>query len=254
MFTIWWKNIFGKAIPAYVKLVKEDERFVQKDDNGNYINVWIRKSELQGKIGDVELEGADQIPISDEQKADIVMRLFDLNNQEIIAALASPENLPFIRKIVKIPEFRLPGEDDRTNEYEIIGELVNQEPIVTPPDPLQVQMAMQMGQEAQPIEEPSIPVDPDVDDSFIGQEICRGWLVSQAGRLAKLEKPQGYKNVLLRLKMHKAIVAQLQMQQMQQQAMMNQNQEETPNTGKSPTPKKSEKRTGENNVGTTSIQ
>lgn len=222
MFSLWWKNIFGKAIPAYIKLVQYDERHVVKDSNGKYINVWIRRSELQGKIGDVELESSDQLPITDDQKADMVMRLFELNNQEIIAALASAENLPFIRKVVKMPEFKLPGEDDRQNEFEIIKELAMSEPIMVPPDPLQQQIAMMQGMPAQPIEEPSIPVDPEVDNSIIGQEICRGWLVGEAGRLAKVENPMGYKNVLLRLRQHNQIIQQQQAQQLQQQIMIQQ--------------------------------
>jgi hypothetical protein len=239
MFGIWWKNIFGKCIPAYIKLVKSDERYVFKDDNGNFVNVWIRKAELSGKIGSVELEASEQMPISDEQKADMVMRLFELNNQEIIAAIASPENLPFIRKIVKMPEFVLPGEDDRTNEFRIITEMQSMEPTVTEPDPLEAQMALANGMEPQPIELPAIPVDPEIDNSEIGKVICRGWLVSEAGQLAKMDNPAGYKNVLLRLRQHNQISAQQQQAALQQQIMIdklmgNNNPQQPNNKAKSP--------------------
>ncbi len=218
MFGIWWKDIFGKAVPAYIKLVRRqgDERIVQKDDSGNFVNVVIRRADLSGKIGSIELENADALPISDEQKADLVMRLMDLNNMEIINALTSPENLPFIRKIVKMPEFKLPGEDDRQKQLEEIIELMNGEPIIIPPDPVQAAVAAQQGMPPQPTEMPSVEVDPLVDNHEIEAQICRSWLVGEAGRLAKLEKPNGYKNVLLHMKAHMEIVAQ---QQAQQQAM-----------------------------------
>ncbi len=234
MFTMWWKNIFGKAIPMYIKLVQSDERYVQRDDNGNFVNAFIRKADLQGKIGSVELEASENIPISDEQKADLVMRLMELNNEEIMAAFASPENLPFIRKIVKMPEFRLPGEDDRTREYEIINELVNSEPITIPPDPMQMQMAMQAGlPPPEPVEQPSVPIEPDIDDHEIAAKIDRAWLVSEAGRLAKIEKPAGYKNVLLRLQAHMMEIQKMQMAIAQAQAQTGV-QPGSPESGKKP--------------------
>lgn len=234
MFGIWWKDIFGKAVPAYIKLVSRqgDERLVERDQAGNFINVVIRRADLSGKIGSVELENADALPISDEQKAELIMRLMDLNNMEIINALTSPENLPFIRKVVKMPEFKLPGEDDRQKQLEEIIELMNGEPIVIPPDPMQQVMAAQQGMPAQPAEEPSVPIDPIVDNHEIEAQICRSWLVSEAGRLAKLEKPEGYKNVLLHMKAHMMIVAQQQAQQAQMQAQQPADKKGQPNPPK----------------------
>src|ERR1035437_3235195 len=143
MMTIWWKSIFGKVIPMYMKNMVEDERIVEKNDAGKFINVFIRKAEMDGKIGSIELEPDDKLPVSDEQQADIIMQLMTLNNQEITSALLDPENLPYIAKVIKIPEFHLPGEEDREKQYEEIDELVNAAPI--PPDP----QSMQIFQQAQ---------------------------------------------------------------------------------------------------------
>lgn len=230
MFTIFWKNIFGKAIPSYMKMLNYDERYVQKDEQGNFTNVFIRRSELVGKIGSVELEASEQLPVTDQQKADTIMKLMELNNSEIIQALASPENLPFIRKIVRLPEFVLPGEADRQKQLEEIQLLLQSEPITIQPDPIQIQMAAQKGlPPPQPQELPTVQVDPIVDNNQVEGEICRNWLVSEAGRLAKIENPSGYKNVLLHMKQHMDLAAQAMMQQMQQQAMMSaQNQNKRP--------------------------
>ena len=234
MLTIWWKSIFGKAIPAYIKLLKEDERFVVKNDAGNFENVWIRLAEIKGKIGSVELEAADKIPISDEQKAEMVMRLMELNNQEIIEALASPENLPFIRKIVQMPEFKLPGEDDRQKQYEEIQELTadGAEPEIIPVSPIENAISMKTtGQPAQPQEFASIRPEIDVDDHEVEAAICRSWLISSAGRLAKVENELGYKNVLLHMKEHLQIFSQQQQQQMMQQMQMQALQSEASHAG-----------------------
>jgi hypothetical protein len=54
----------------------------------------------------------------------MIMQLFQLNNTEITSALMDPDNLPYIAKVIKIPQFKLPGLDDRQKQYEEIVELV----------------------------------------------------------------------------------------------------------------------------------
>lgn len=226
MLTIWWKEIFGKVIPMYIKNVVEDEKMVQKDELGNFVNVFIRKAELDGKIGDIELESAEKLPITDEQQADMVMQLMQLNNMEISQALMDPVNIPFIRKVIRIPQFKLPGEDDRQKQLEEIKELLNAEPIVLPPDEQDIAQAAQSGQQVQPNEQPSVTIDMDVDNHTIEGALCRWWLVSPDGRLAKIENPKGYQNVLLHFKLHNDARA---MQEAQQQMLM----QDTGQTGQS---------------------
>lgn len=271
MMTIWWKSIFGKVIPMYIKIITEegDERIVEKDEQGNFINVFIRKAEIDGKIGSVELESDEKLPISDEQQADIIMQLMQLNNEEVTAALMDPENLPYIAKIIKIPGFRLPGADDRQKQYEEIVELINAAPI--PPDPQSVQTYQQAVQAQQqnpnhntpppqePQEQPSIQVDDDIDNHQIEASICKSWLISSAGRLAKQENANGYKNVLLHMKAHMAIVNQQMQQQQLHQDQITLATGHKSNVGKSTSdesglkpppekPKTSEKVSGERNA------
>jgi hypothetical protein len=224
--TMWWKNIFAKVIPLYIKEMKEDERNVSKDEMGNFINVFVRKAELEGKIGRIELEANENLPVTWSQQKDTIMQLLDTNNQEILATLASPENMPYLRRAIGLPDYIIPGESDRQKQYEEIVQLVNSTPMQIPPDPMMMQqyqmVAMQSQMngmppppEPQPEEVPSIEVDPDVDNHAIEGEICRIWLVSDAGRLCKIENPEGYRNVLLHMKMHRMII-----EQQQQMAMM----------------------------------
>lgn len=225
MMTIWWKEIFAKVIPMYIKNMVDDERVVEKDEQGNFINVFIRKAEVGGNIGSIELEPDEKLPISDEQQADMIMQLFQLNNQEITAALMDPVNIPYIAKVIKIPEFKLPGVDDREKQHEEIVELVNAAPV--PPSPQSIELYQQAvtAQQQnpnhntpppqQPPETPSVEIDQDVDNHQIEADICKSWLVSSAGRLAKQENPNGYRNVLLHMKAHMAIVnQQMQVQQL----------------------------------------
>jgi hypothetical protein len=236
MMTIWWKEIFGKVIPLYMKHMVDDERVVEKGDQGNYINTFIRKAETDGKIGDIELEADEKLPITDEQQADMIMQLMNLNNDLIMQALMDPENIPWMAKLIKIPQFRLPGEDDRQKQYEEINELINAVPIVQPPTPEEEMMAMQSGQPLQPNEQPSVQIDPDVDNHQVEASICRSWLVGPAGRQAKVDNPDGYKNVLLHMKQHMIIVQQQMMAQMQAQMQQD-------NSGKVPAKKSKQSET-----------
>lgn len=202
MLSIWFKNCMGKAIPMYIKEIKEDEHDVKQNKDGSFINVFIRKAELEGKIGKIELEGNENLPLNWHQRKDIVMALLQSPNQQIMSFLAAPENLYIFREAIGLDNFFIPGEDDREKQWEEIKLLVNSEPLELPPDPELAAQAEAMGQDPEIQEFPSVEVEPEVDNHVIQFEICKGWLVSEAGRLAKTENPAGYKNVLLHALQH----------------------------------------------------
>lgn len=201
LFTIWWKNIFGKVVPMYIKLVQEDEKDVQRDRDGNFINVFIRRAELEGKIGKVELEAADNLPQSWGQIKDTMMQLLQTGSPEILSFLSSAENLDVVKEVIGVPDFYVPGEDDRIKQYDEIKILLESVPLQEP-DP----------QTGQIIEVPSVEIDPIFDNNEIEFEICRKWIVSEVGRQAKIDNPEGYKNVLLHGRMHYQMIQSAQMQ------------------------------------------
>src|SRR5215204_1513723 len=181
MLTLWWKNIFGKVIPAYIKNVIEDERFVEQDESGNFVNVLIRKAEIEGKIGSIELEASEQLPVTWQQKKDLIMQLLQLNNPAILQMIGSPENLGILRNAIGLDEFVIPGEADRNKEFEEIQQLLGTEPTTIPPpiDPMtgMPQVDPMTGMPAEPQQMPSIPIDETLDNHQIEGQICRTWLV-----------------------------------------------------------------------------
>ena len=200
IFTIWWKEIFGKVIPAFIQEVKEDERDVQRDADGNFINTFIRKAELEGKIGKVELEANENLPLTWSQQKDIIMQLLTAANPEILAVIGSPENLPMIRQAIGLTDFFVPGEDDRNHQYDEIKLLLDSEPMPNPMDPMNPEL-------------PSVDIDPMMENHAIEFEICRKWAISPAGQQAKMDNPPGYKNVLLHAKLHNDVMQMNMMQQ-----------------------------------------
>lgn len=198
IFTTWWKEIFGKVIPMFIQEMQDDERDVQRDQNGNFINVFIRKAEMEGRIGKVELEANENLPLTWTQVKDQIMKMLEQANPLILEYLGSPENLPVLREAIGLTNFYVPGEDDRNKQYDEIKLLLNSEPIMT--------------ENPEMPEMPSVEIDPIYDNHGIEFEIVRKWVVSDAGRQAKNENPPGYKNVLLHGLMHYQMIQQQAMQ------------------------------------------
>jgi predicted Zn-ribbon and HTH transcriptional regulator len=207
-FTIWWKQIFGKVIPAYIKDIAEDERLVERDEQGNFINTFIRIAELQGKIGSVELEANENLPMTWSQQRDLIVQLMEANNPQILATLAVPENLPLIKESLGLTEFYMPGEDDRNKQFDEIKQLLSSEPLVIPPNEMEIEATLAAGMMPEERKEPSVEVDPIFDNHAIQFEICRKWIISETGRLAKIENPDGYLNVLLHAQLHHQFMQQ----------------------------------------------
>lgn len=206
LFTTTWKEMFGKVIPMYISLVKEDERDVQQTDDGNFVNTFIRKAELEGKIGKVELEANENLPLTWSQKKDLMMTLLQATNPQIMSILNAPENLPIIHEALGLVDFYLPGEDDVIKQYDEIKQLLASTPIPSEEvDPMTGQ--------PMPTEVPSVEIDPDYDNNQIEFETVRKWVISEAGRQAKTDNPEGYKNVLLHGRMHMMVMQQQMMQQ-----------------------------------------
>lgn len=233
MFTIWWKEIFGKVVPMYIKEMKDDERDVQRDDDGNFVNVLIRKAELEGSLGKVELEANENLPITWAQKKDIIEKLLLNPNPKIMEILSAPENITLLHDSLGLVDFYVPGEDDIIKQYDEIKMLLNSEPIANPMDPT-----------GQMPELPSVEIDPIFDNNQVEFEICRKWIISEAGRQTKVDNEAGYRNVLLHGKLH-----YMQVQQQQMQMAMAQGGGAAPNA--KPNPHNQEAPiTGEGNVST----
>jgi hypothetical protein len=197
ILTFFYKNIYAKAIPAFIEDMVDDEKMVQRKDDGSFMNLIVRKAETNGKIGEVFLDVSDNLPVSWQQKKETLVELLQLQSPILAQALMAPENLPLLREAFGLNELMLPGEEDRNKQYEEIKLLLDGEPL----------------DETMP----SVPVDQLLDNHQIEAEILRNWLVSPEGRDAKINNPSGYMNCLLHYKWH---MLYLQQAMMAQQATM----------------------------------
>jgi hypothetical protein len=153
--------------------------------------VWIRRTELQGKIGGVESEASETFPISLVQKRDILQRLMELNIDAINSALYDPKNAGTLRDMLAFPEFKIPGEGQRMKQVLEIQELMKGEPVEGPMGLL-----------------PSIQVEPEVDDHVIHKEVLKEFLVDPVGLDLKQSNPAAYANCVAHLQLHDYFVQQ----------------------------------------------
>lgn len=192
IFTVWWKEIFSKVVPMYIKELQEDERDVQKTEAGTFFNTYIRKAETEGKIGKIELESNENIPLTWSQQKDTIMQLLENPNPEIARTITDPRNIKNLQDAIGLTNFTIPGEDDREKQLDELKQLAIGTPI-----PIDEMGNMQS----------SIPIEPTVDDHSIHATVCRGFLVGEAGRQLKEDNPEGYHNILLHMQEHMQLIA-----------------------------------------------
>src|SRR5688572_31601438 len=74
MISFFWTDVESKAVKGYAKNMKTDEKIVKQQGKNSFVNVWIRKAEMNGEVGQVEPELSEQFPLAWSQKRDIIMR------------------------------------------------------------------------------------------------------------------------------------------------------------------------------------
>ena len=205
MISFFWTELESKAVKIYAKNMKTDEKIVKSQGKNSYVNVWIRKAEMTGEVGQVEPELSEQFPLAWAQKRDIMMRLLELNSDAINEALFHPENRQAVSELVGIPELTVPGNADRTKQLYEIYELLNAEPQQIGVNPL----------DGTPMLQATVPIEPEVDEHIVHIAVIKEWCVSEIGMDQKMTNPPGYMNVIAHLQAH----VETNQQQMMQQAM-----------------------------------
>jgi hypothetical protein len=214
-----------KAVKLYEINMSGDESYAV-EEGGSYKNVNLRKP-IGGNVSRVEVVKSEQFPTTWEQKRAFIMELLGMNLEPIQAAVFAPENVGMISKIVGIPELKVPGENDRNKQLHEIQELLMGEPIPSQnTDPMTGMPAVDPNT-GMPMMTSSVPIDNDVDNHSIHAGVITAFAVSPEGMRAKKVIPQGYENLMLHLREHKAAEAMI----MQQQQPMQVNEEEKENVG-----------------------
>lgn len=194
-----WSDTYHKAAELYAQYLREteqDEKMVNSIGS-QYVNVWIRHTDLTGKVGHVTPEASENFPITGAQKADLMRDMLKNGDDAIRGVLFHPENAELVAITLGVPELYIPGADDRNKQLWEIQEL-----LLSAPTP---------GQE-EGVFDPTVMPDFDVDDHQVHIDVLRAYLVGAVGLQAKKENTEGYANCIAHLKVH---IAMQQMKTMQ---------------------------------------
>lgn len=181
IISVFWNRLITKCVMDYASNLRSDENYAKKQ-NGTFVNVWIRTSQLKGKVGHVEPEVNQQIPQSWAQKKDFFMQLIQMQIPEVAQILLHPNNIENIKQITGMPEFYIPGENDRNKQFSEYYEL-------------------SQGQATGP-NQSSVPIDPVVDDHPVHMLVLKNILVSQVGTQLYQTNPQAYQNCITHYREH----------------------------------------------------
>lgn len=206
----FWCDLMKVGTEDYIKNLTGDVKFVQSSGD-SYTNVWIRQSELHGKVGKVEPEISEAFPVSWSQKRDALLNLIQLKDPAIGQILMHPENVGTVRDLLGFDDLYVPGDDDRNKQLAEIAEMIQGQPI------LSGQINPMTGE---PVLIPTVQIDVELDDHEVEYSTCIAWLKSDTGRAMKEVNPAGWMNVRAHALLH------LQQYQMQQAQMAQQQSEQ----------------------------
>jgi len=147
---------------------------------------------------DICLQGDETFPMTDLEKRESFQQIVEsanAGNQQASAILADPQNGETVKRMIDLPDLRIPGLEESEKQMAEIAELLEQSPVpdmTTPPTP----------QNPQPLR-PSIGIDPDFDNHAVELQRGTDWMNSAEGQQEKQSNPEGFMNVRLHLMLHK---------------------------------------------------
>ena len=219
MVNIWWKDTIFKACKEFAKNLQTDESYTKRTGE-SYINVWIKRAELQGKVGEVEAESADAFPVSEIQRRGLIQELMlgQAGQNPVFQQLAfNPQNIGLITRLLGLGQLYIPGDDQRNRQLQENLQLMISEPM--PSGAMNPDGSPVVDQNGQPQMVSSVPIE-EIDDDQVHADTTKAFLVSDPGQYLKETNPAGYQNVLLHYMEHEQRLQAIQEQQMMQQAQM----------------------------------
>ena len=183
----FWVRLMGKAVRSRAENLLEDENYVERKSN-SFENVWIRRANLTGKVGQVEPEPAEKFPMSWAQKRDALLELIQLKDETINSVLFDPANSEIMKQTFGFTELYIPGEADRTKQYREINDII---------DGVQTM------------------IDENIDDHMVHSEVTRLYLVSEIGDDLRKTNPEAFLMLIEHKKQHDQMIMMAQQAQVQ---------------------------------------
>jgi hypothetical protein len=188
------------AVDCFRKNRPEDVEITLLGAGAAFESKWIRLADLKGNLFS-HPETDEQYPTLWSQQRAVLMQLIANPDPQLKDILGHPENLALIKRLIGLEDLLIPGEESRTKQYREISQLVAEQPILMTDPRTQLETVL-----------PSILPDEFADNHAIELETCKRWFSSDAGQLAKIERPAGYANARAHALLHQQFLRQQQAQ------------------------------------------
>ncbi|MCI0725039.1 MAG: hypothetical protein L0338_39655 [Acidobacteria bacterium] len=214
----FWSEVMMLGIECFRKNRSDDVEIPLEGPGGQWDAKWIRTADLRGSLFATP-ETDESFPQTWAQLRATVMQLMESQDPYVQEILGFSPNVSLSKRLLGLDQFQLPDEDSETKQYREITMLMGSSPLVVPGQPQlddkgkPVLAADGMAAVTPPSFIPSVPVDAVVDNHQVEAEVCRRFLNSPEGQLAKYENPGGYANVRAHLMAHDEQAMQRALQQ-----------------------------------------
>jgi hypothetical protein len=227
-----WRNlktfnagIMELSVEVFRKNRKGEVAIASLASLGDVESKMIHLENLRGKFFAYP-ETNEDFPMTWTQKRNTLQ---DLMNSPLVNVLQTPANMEAVGRVLGPIGLEFPGADARVQQMREIGDMLLAQPTMPQPMPGQMVDPAQM----QAMAQPSVQVDPDLDDHTTHMMAIQEWAASPAGRKAREDNPEGFLNVKLHFQQHQMVAAQQQAAQAAAQATAEGGQA-TPSEGQPP--------------------
>jgi len=181
----FYSDLMLLALECFRRNRVEDMELPVVSSSGDWSAETIHLADLAGRVR-VYPEADENFPVSWTQQKQSLFQLMQLmgNDPAFKQAMADPENMAVLKRLVGLDDLALPGDEARVKQFREIARLLLEPPQVFT-DSLTGVLRV----------EPSIRPDVFADDHAAELATCRRWMSSDDGQRAKQANPQGFANV-----------------------------------------------------------
>lgn len=216
----FWADLMMLGIECFRKNRAGDLEVPLAGPGGKFTAKYIREADLRGNLTcTAELD--ETFPQMWSQLRATVMQLMESTDPFVQEIMGNSANVKLTKRLLGLDQFVIPDEDSETKQYREIEMMLQTAPElqIQPPltDPATGEPQIQpdgLPSAAPPKFVSSVPVDPLVDDHETEAQVCRTWLNSDEGQIAKFENNPGYLNVRAHLEAHEQQVEVQQLKEM----------------------------------------
>jgi hypothetical protein len=214
----FYSDVMLLSVDCFRKNRPEDAEIPILGPGGEFQSRWIRLADLKGNI-QAHPEADETFPRMKSQQRAVLQQLMASSDPLIQQALADPANIGFVKSALGLSEMVVPGEDSRNKQLREIDILLAGAPVAAgvgarhavplhdgdggvSPAGVAEDGREKSRQDAGATLLPSVPVDLLFDNHQVELEECRRWANSDAGQIARIERPAGFANVRAHAEAH----------------------------------------------------